>query len=122
MNMKIAIHSIADKGNLEEERLVLRVLADADIGDYILIQTGFRDDGVTIDTHHTYWFPYQKVDAGDLVVIYTKDGYGNQMKLENGKTVHFFYWGLYKPIWIKKDRAPVLLYAPKWAFKEPSEL
>ena len=72
MRMRIAILSIADKGNLEKERLVLRVRADADVGDYILIQTGFQSDGVTIDTHNTYWFPYKKVEAGDLVVIYTK--------------------------------------------------
>lgn len=122
MRMRIAILSIADKGNLEKERLVLRVRATADVGDYILIQTGFQQDGVTIDTHHTYWFPYKKVEAGDLLVIYTKEGRENQRALENGKNVHFFYWGLPEPIWATKDRAPVLLYAPVWISKEPQKL
>ena len=66
--------------------------ADADVGDYILIQTGFQQDGVTIDTHNTYWFPYKKVEAGDFVVIYTRKGRENQRALEDGKNVHFFYW------------------------------
>ena len=122
MNMRIAIQSIADKGDDQKERLLLKVLAVADIGDYILIQTGFQADGVTIDTHHTYWFPYKKVEAGDFVVLYTRKGHENQRKLENGKKVHFFYWGISKSIWSTKDRAPVLLYAPKWDFKEPDEL
>ena len=120
--MRIAIDSIADKGNPEKERLFLRVRADADVGDYILIQTGFQQDGVTIDTHNTYWFPYKKVEAGDFVVIYTRKGRENQRALEDGKNVHFFYWGLSGPIGATKDRAPVLLCAPEWISKEPQDL
>ena len=62
--MRIEIKSIAEKGNIEKERLVLKVKADTDIGDYILIQAGFDDGKVTIATYQTYWFPYKAISGG----------------------------------------------------------
>lgn len=120
--MKIEIQSIADKGNHEKERLVLKVIADADIGDYLVVQTGYNDGGVTIGTHHTYWFPYMLVSAGDLVVLYTKSGKNSEKELRQGRKAHFFYWGIDAAIWNRKDRAPVLLHAPEWVSKSPDEL
>jgi hypothetical protein len=120
--MKIVIRTIADKGNYEKERLVLKVRADTDIGDYLIMQTGFNDGGVTIGTYQTFWFPYKSVSAGDLVVLYTKSGKENEKELEQGRCAHFFYWGLGSAIWNRKDRAPVLLYAPEWVSKSPDEL
>ena len=119
---RITIRSVADKGDAEKERLVLAARVDMDIGDYILIQTGFLDGSVTIDIHYTYWFPYKKIEAGDLVVLYTKSGQSSQKELEEGKKVHFFYWGLSEPIWSTEDRSPVLLHAPEWISKAPNEL
>lgn len=120
--MKIEIRSIADKGNYEKERLVLKVLSDTDIGDYLVIQTGFNDGSVTIGTYQTFWFPYKSVSTGDLVVLYTKSGNENERELKLGKRTHFFYWGLNSAIWIREDRAPVVLHAPEWASKSPDEL
>ena len=120
--MKIDIKSIADKGNFEKERLVLKVLADTDIGDYLVLQTGFNDNEVTIGTYHTYWFPDKAVSAGDLVVLYTRAGKENEKLLNSGKSAHFFYWGLAKPIWKNKERAPVVLHAPEWVSKSINEL
>ena len=119
---RITIRSVADKGDVEKERLVLAAHVDMDIGDYILIQTGFYEDGVTIDTYHTYWFPYKKIEKDDLVVLYTKSGQSSQKELERGRRVHFFYWGLSEPIWLAEDRSPVLLCAPEWISKAPNEL
>lgn len=118
---RITIRSVVDKGNMEKERLVLVACIDMDIGDYILIQTGFYEDSVTIDTYNTYWFPYKKIEKDDLVVLYTKRGRDSQKELEEGKKVHFFYWGLSEPIWSTEDRSPVLLYAPEWINKAPNE-
>ena len=120
--MKLAIQSVADKGNAEKERLILKVLGDSDAGEYILIQSGFRDGEVTIGIHHTYWFPYKQVRAGDLVVLYSKTGLENEKRLKTGKTAHFFYWGISEAIWHKEGRAPVLLHAPEWVSKAPDEL
>ena len=121
MRMRIAIDSIADKGNPEKERLFLRVRADADVGDYILIQTGFQQDGVTIDTHNTYWFPYKKVEAGDFVVIYTRKGRENQRALEDGKNVHFFYWDFPDQYGRQKTAPRCSCARPEWISKEPQD-
>jgi hypothetical protein len=120
--MKLEIQSVADKGNHEKERLVLKVRADTDIGDYVVIQAGFANGGVTIGTYQTYWFPYKAVSAGDLVVIYTKSGKENEKNLKQGRRAHFFYWGIGTAIWNRKDRAPVVLHAPEWISKSPDEL
>lgn len=120
--MKIEIKSIADKGNYQKERLVLRVMADTDIGDYLVIQSGFYNEEVSIGTYQTFWFPYKPVSTGDLVILYTKSGKENQKELKRSKVAHFFYWGLDSSIWNRKDRAPVLLHAPEWISKSPEEL
>jgi len=120
--MNIEISSVAEKQNLEKERIILRVTADTDVGSFALLQTGFSGDEVTIGVHQTYWFPYKRVEAGDLVVLYTKKGTQNENTLKSGKKAHFFYWGLSAAIWGKSDRAPVLLYAPEWESKRPDEL
>lgn len=120
--MKIEIRYVSDKGALGKERLVLHVVADTDIGDYLVLQTGFNDGCVTIATFETYWFPYKAVSAGDLVVLYTRSGTKTQKDLKGGRTAHFFYWGLTFPIWDREDRALVVLHAPEWISKSPEEL
>lgn len=120
--MKIDIQSVADKGNIEKERLVLRVKSDTDMGDYLVIQVGFHDGEVTIGTYNTFWFPYKSVSAGDLVVLYTKSGKENVKVLKGSRKSHFFYWGLSSTLWHREDRAPVLLHAPDWVSKAPDEL
>jgi hypothetical protein len=120
--MKIDIQSVADKGNFEKERLILKVIADTDIGDYLVLQTGFHDGEVTIGTYNTFWFPYKPVSAGDLIVLYTKSGRENVKELKGTRKAHFFYWGLSSVLWERNDLAPVLLHAPEWISKAPDEL
>jgi hypothetical protein len=120
--MKIEIRNVADKGNPQKERLILRARSETDIGEYVLIQCGFSPDGVTVETFHTMWFPYKPIPAGDLVVVYTKHGADREKILNSGRTAHFFYLGLDHAIWDRKDRAPVILYAPEWVSKDPDEL
>lgn len=120
--MKIEIQSVADKGTYEKERLILKVVSDTDVGDYILVQTGYNERGVTIELFNTYWFPYKPVGAGDLVVLYTKRGKDSEKELKQGRKAHFFYWGLDSVIWNRKDRAPALLHSPEWVSKSPDEL
>ena len=120
--MKLKIQSVTDKGQLNKERLLLKVLADTDVGDYVILQSGYDEDSVTIDTYYAYWPPYKRVEAGDLVIVYTKSGRENEKRLPSGKQAHFFYWGLGVPIWSRSDRALVLMHCPKWISKSPKEL
>jgi len=121
--MNIQIRSVADKGVAKQERLVLRVLVDSDLGDYVMLQTGFNEKTkhVTAHVYHAFWFPDKIVAAGDLVVLYTKDGNNSEKQIEGGKITHFFYWGLTGAIWASQSKASVLLHAPAWESKKPGE-
>ncbi|MYE12356.1 MAG: hypothetical protein F4X99_12015 [Gammaproteobacteria bacterium] len=120
--MRIKIDRVADRGDLARERLVLRVRKDADIGDFMLIRTGFRGRSVTTNVTNSLWFPYQEVAEGDLIVVYSKSGTNKRHARDSGGTVHFFYWGQRSPLWDTDDAAPVLLYAPEWKHRTPEQL
>lgn len=120
--MKADIRNVADAGDLERERLVLRINAKLDIGDFMLVCTGFFEDEVTTDVKSSFWFPYSDVKAGDLVVLYTKSGKAHEKAIGQGRTAHFYYWGRKKPLWEADNVAPVLLYAPEWVSRAPHEL
>ncbi|MDO8267441.1 MAG: hypothetical protein Q7T32_06365 [Moraxellaceae bacterium] len=120
--MRVQIKSVAGKGIPEKERLVLRVLLDTNIGDFVVMRTGYGANGVTIDVTNTYWFPYKEVSAGDLIILYTKAGKDSEKDIEDGKKAHFFYWEIEGSIWNTATKAPVLLYAPEWEMKAPGDL
>jgi hypothetical protein len=115
--MKLQFSSVADKGSFDKERLILKALVDTDVGEFVLFQTGRDPEGVTTTVHHVYWFPYKKVSAGDLIIIYTKSGTDRQKSIEGNQVAHFYYWGLSSPIWKTRERAAVILYAPEWDSK-----
>ncbi len=100
----------------------MRVRQDVDIGDFMLVRTGFEGDGVTTEVSNALWFPYKRLRAGDLVVVYSKRGRSRAKPLDGGAEAHFFYWDQDSPLWNNEHVAPVLLYAPQWASKAPEEL
>ncbi len=120
--MNLQISTIRGKGSLNDERIVLKVLDDGDMGHFALLQTGVRDSTVNIKVFHAYWFPWHKVFAGDLVVLYTKAGSSRQKSIDEGETAHFFYWDLSQAIWGEEDRGVVLLHAPIWSSNTPDQL
>ena len=87
--MKVQIQFVADKGDRNRERLVLRVLRNADIGDFILIRARFEGNQVTTEVVNTFWFPYEAVKAGDVVVVYSKSGNDKQKTIEDNRTALF---------------------------------
>ena len=105
--MRVQIQYVVDRGDLSRERLVMRVRQDVDIGDFMLVRTGFEEDEVTTDV---------------LVVVYSKRGRNKRKGLDDGHKAHFFYWGQDSPLWDDEHVAPVFLYAPQWASKAPREL
>lgn len=115
--MQFRIGYVADKGDLDRERLVLQAKRNADIGDFLLIRTSVEDGEVTTDVSDSLWFPYRPVRTGDLVVVYTKSGADRKKRIEGGRTAHFFYWGQDASLWGDEEFAPVLLHAPDWVSK-----
>ena len=120
--MRVQIRYVADPGDLSRERLVMRVLRGVDIGSFMLVRTGFEGDGVNTSVTNAYWFPDKRLQAGDLVVVYSKAGGDTEKPLDDGHKAHFFYWGQKSPLWDDEEFAPVLLYAPQWVGKAPQEL
>jgi hypothetical protein len=115
--MNLELRSLVKPGDLPTERVTLRAKVDLDLGDYLFAQSGYADGVPTINFFHTYWFQYKKISAGDLVVIYSKEGSESSKKLTTGKMAHFYYLDLKSTIWDDPNKAAVILYAPKWESK-----
>lgn len=120
--MRLDIVRVADEGKLDNERLLLEANGKTDVGNYLLLPTGVQGDRLTTPARNPYWFPDKQVEVGDLVVVYTKVGADTDRLLDDGQTVHFFYWGLDDPVWGGRDLAPVLFHAQEWASKAPEVL
>lgn len=118
--MRVKITSIADRADLNKERIVMKVLSDTDIGGYAVFDAEYQEGIVTTGVQDVFWFPDKKVSAGDFVVLYTKRGKPSEKKLPiRGKTTHFFYWGSSSPKWNTDGTTPVLLFISEWeAFTE----
>lgn len=120
--MKLELRSIVAPGELKDERLTLRALANLDIGDYLVAQTVMIDDYPSTSFDHMIWFPFKPISKGDLLVIYTKTGKSRQKALSKGNTAHFYYLDLSHPIWNSKNKGAIVLHTPTWSSKLVSEL
>ena len=119
--MKLKIERIEDAGVLEKERIVFSVLANEDVGRYVVFKSKKTGEtSVSNKTSATFWFPDQSVQRGDLVVLYTKGGSDKSSATQGGKSSHFFYWGKTSPLWTNSDDAIVLVNINSWAFHFPS--
>jgi hypothetical protein len=119
--MSLVIENILGVGDLERERVVLRVRgAPTDIGKYALLSV--RSDGNIIrggNIQRGYWFSDRECAPGDLVVLYSKKGNRKQKKNSAGYTSHFFYWGLEQPRWKPGTNAALIIKMENWQTKIP---
>jgi hypothetical protein len=115
--MKVKLQSIRNNGDLTRERAILNVLADDDIGHYLLLDTTYNGNSVSNLVQHPFWFPDGKVNQGDLVEIYTKDGINKIVRNPSGHLTHFIYRGLDKTIWNKEGDCAVLMDINEWTAK-----
>jgi hypothetical protein len=117
--MNLEIRSFADAGDVSKERIVLKALADLDVGEYAVFRSGISTDGAlpTSGRKMAYWFPDEKVKANDLIVLYTKEGSRSSKRLDNGTTAYFFYWGRKESLWGSNEHGAVVLEILDWAFR-----
>ncbi len=113
--MKITIQSIAERGVPGKERLVLKVLCDVNLTFFIVLDT-FLVSPRTVSSRprRAFWFDPKPVKAGDLVVLYTKEGVPSETKRDDGTTVHFLYWNLKNVLWDKTGNCAVLMEIDSW--------
>jgi hypothetical protein len=109
--MELEIHSVADKGNLENERLWLQVTADiADLMYFAASDTTYTDAGnVSNELRHIYWFPPGwQATKGDWICLYSKNGTNSKSTNDKNTTTHTLYWNLGRTLWnTGKDQAIV---------------
>jgi hypothetical protein len=118
--MKLEISSFADPGDHQKERLVIKVLADLDIGAYAVFRSSLGSDGNPTSGRSTaYWFPDDAVKSGDLAVLYTKSGQGGKKDIGGGRTAHFYYWGLDNATWGTSGNTAVILRVAEWIHAAP---
>lgn len=115
--MNIEILSVKDAGNKEKERVVLNVVKDADLGDFIIATSvATSDDTISPNLKNIYWLPNKSVKAGDLVVVYTKKGKQRKIENKDGSTSYFCYWDLADSL-ASNDAATVVLFEATWTNK-----
>lgn len=119
--MSLNIASIKNRGDLNGERIVISVNSEVDIGNFLVLQTGVRNDNPTTRVKRCFWFPDREVSKGDLIVIYSKKGEKKEKKNPSGSTTHFFYWSSEEPLWIGENSAAVLIKADSWQGFTPSD-
>ncbi|HGG8853247.1 TPA: hypothetical protein ACJJ1B_004351 [Enterobacter roggenkampii] len=113
--MTIEIKYAKDVGNIEKERLVLKATSDDEIGNYVLFDTTYLEDGrVSNEMRHSLWFPDREVKENDLIVVYTKAGKDSKLENKNGTSSHFFYMGLGNSIWNKNGDCAVIMKISSW--------
>ena len=115
MNLKIL--TIKDPGIKEKERVVLSVLADINLGDYLIAKTyTLKDERISAELEDVMWLPDQDLKQGDQVVVYTKAGEKNKITNSDGSTSYFYYWELSEPIG-DEEEAGAIIFEADWDFE-----
>ena len=88
--MKLKIERVEDAGVLDKERVVFSVLANEEIGRYVVLKSKKTGEtSVSSETYATFWFPDKPAQRGDLVILYTKAGKDKSSATQGGKYSHF---------------------------------
>ena len=110
--MEVKITSIADKGDLANERIGLKVLKDCELKYYIIFKTNKTSGGFGNKSDNSYWFLPNEVKSGDRIVLYSKKGKASIKENNDGSKTYFFYWNLNQTIF-NKDKDKVVLINAK---------
>ena len=117
--MEIEIVGVADAGDLEKERLALKIVKSCDLG-YFLVLDGLRLENGEVSTRvrQPYWFPDKKVKVGDRILLYTKKGVGPKQRTgDDGSTTYCFYRQLESTVWNRGGNTVLVLSLLEWISK-----
>ena len=69
--MSLEVNNIKNRGEIEDERVVFKVLLDCDLGMYITFKSTDTEsgNGISSRVEYPFWFPDGDVKANDLVVL-----------------------------------------------------
>jgi len=112
--MSLLLKHFRARGDLQQERVVMRANADVEVGQFALCRTARDGDSIYPTVYDTFWFPDGVVQKGDFVVLYTKPGTTSFKKGASGTTSHFYYWGRSDAVWDDVGVAAVLMHVGEW--------
>ena len=73
--MNVSILYIKNAGDIENERVVLKVSKDCDIGNFFTFFSCYQGDTINPTAIISpFWFKDMPVKEGDIIVVYTKSG------------------------------------------------
>lgn len=98
--MDLKIRGVLDS-KTDNERLVLEVVKDCNIGRYMVIDTTFNEDGSVSNLHrHVFFFPFKEAKRGELIFLFSKTGnLINGLTRDTKEYYHAYYWNLDVHVW-----------------------
>jgi hypothetical protein len=119
--MKARIVAVHGDGSAERECLVVEIVKDCDLGDYVVLDSTYRSDHQLSNKHrHIFRFESKQVKAGDQVLLWTKAGVDKVVQDEGSLLAHHYHWGLASAIWNDEgDSAQLLQLADVQSFLVP---
>lgn len=98
--MSLEITRLQKDGDATQEYILLKAMADVNIGDYAIVDRTFNKDGKLSNIHrHLFWFTSKLIKKGEYVSLRTGKGTPTEGKLTSGEKVHRYYWGSDAPFW-----------------------
>lgn len=100
---ELKIISAYRRGNLKCEYVLLEVMRDTNLHNYILYDSVYNEFQTSAaDSNHSFWFPYCEVREGDYIYLYSGQGeYRKSYDTALDYTEHHFYWGRTHCAWEK---------------------
>ena len=114
--MRLQLVAIGDRGIANQERIHLAALTDTDASFYVvMLSVSIIAQGtVAAAARPAFWFPAQKLKAGDNVVLYTRAGTPSFQKRADGGTDYFYFWGLNQTVFNNFTACAVLAELAEW--------
>ncbi|KDF41766.1 hypothetical protein [Enterobacter kobei] len=113
--MSLKIRGVQNAGEVGKEKLIIKVTADCNLIDFMVMDCTYDDDGQSSNKHrHVYMFPEKEVHVGEYIILYTGSGTNKigVLNREDATVTHRFYWGLDTTVWNGDgDEALILQYA-----------
>jgi hypothetical protein len=110
----LAITGIGDKGALDKERIGFKASTAVDLRNFLVFRTTIGESGFFNRSKDAYWFAPTAVNAGDMVVLYTRTGTDSFLANADGTKTYFRFWNLSEPIFTSAPDGVVLAEVANW--------
>lgn len=118
--MKAIIKRVVS-GTIDDERVLIEILEDCNMMNFLLFNRGAYEKEFTDNTpRHIYLFGSLEVHAGDYVSIYTRKkrtNDDNSFTNRRRTTTYQLFWGIDDILWSDQNSAAYLIHYDDWMKK-----